>query len=266
MKTLRIGAFQFKSGSDIAENRAAILRAISEAAKQGVRLLAFHECAACGYPPVETPVIEDIDHIALESLSETVARLAIEHDMYISLGTIIYEGVKRYNTLRLFSPDGKENLRYDKRALWGWDLDNFTRGENPGITEIDGIKIGFRICFEIRFPEYFRELFDNGVELCIVSLSDTADEPSSERYNIIKSHLITRAIENVMTVLSVNSASRNQTAPTAVFSAGGRVLAETMPGTEQLLLYDYETREPSFGQRGIIENIRNAKIVGGKQP
>lgn len=46
---------------------------------------------------------------------------------------------------------------YDKRALWGWDKDNFTPGEGGGIIEYGDIKIGIRICFEVRFPEYFRE-------------------------------------------------------------------------------------------------------------
>ena len=258
MKTLRIGAFQFKSGSEIAENSAAILRAINSAAEECVRLLVFHECASCGYPPVETPDINAIDIKALEELHSAVAALATRHNLYVALGTIRVEGSSRYNTIRLFSPDGK-TLDYDKRALWGWDTDSFTRGKSLGITELDGIKIGFRICFEVRFPEYFRELSEHGTELCIISFSDTADSPSPERYGIIKSHLITRAVENVMTVVSVNSASRFQTAPTAVFGNDGHVLIEALPNNEQLLVYDYESKEPSFGQTGIIENIHIAK-------
>ena len=262
VRSLRTGAFQFKSSADIAENRGAILRAVTLAAEKSIRLLVFHECAACGYPPVETPDVNAIDFTALRDLQELVESLVEQHDMYIALGTIRRENKRRYNTIRLFSPDGTVSLDYDKRALWGWDTDNFTRGENLGITEIDGVKIGFRICFEVRFPEYFRELFEHEVELCFVSLSDTADAPSPERYGIIKSHLLTRAVENVMTVVSVNSASRSQTAPTAVFSVNGSIPAEAPIGEEFLLIYDYEPREPGFGQRGIIENIRIAKNDG----
>ena len=259
MKTLRIGAFQFKSGSEIAENSAAILRAIDRAAKERVRLLVFHECAACGYPPVETPDINAINYMALGDLHATVAKLAAAHKMYIALGSIRTKNHRRFNSILLFSPKGGVEFYYDKRALWGWDSDNFTRGEKLGIIELDGVKVGFRICFEVRFPEYFRELFDHGTELCFVSFSDTAETPSPERYGIIKSHLITRAVENVMTVVSVNSTSRFQTAPTAVFGNDGRVLTEALPNNEQLLVYDYESKEPSFGQTGIIENIRTAK-------
>ena len=38
-----------------------------------------------------------------------------------------------------------------------------------------------------------------------------------ERYNLLKGHLQTRAVENVMTVIAVNSISQYQTAPTAFF-------------------------------------------------
>ncbi|WP_160317140.1 hypothetical protein [Oxobacter pfennigii] len=49
-----------------------------------------------------------------------------------------------------------------------------------------------------------------------MSFCDVSNEDSMERYDMIKAHLITRAVENVMTVISVNSTSHYQTAPAAV--------------------------------------------------
>lgn len=247
-----IGVFQFPGSHSISDNHKAIKRAINSAAQKGVRLLVFQECAACGYPPVETPDVEKIDCELLDLYLQEVKGLAKEHDMYIALGTIRKESSKYYNSIQLIDPMEEITGNYDKRALWGWDLDNFTQGEVPGIYQIDGIQVGFRICFEVRFPEYFRELFKANVQLCFVSFCDVWDSDYLERYNIIKSHLVTRAVENVMTVVSVNSISKYQTAPTAVIDINGSILCEAPRNQEHLIVYDYNPPTMEFGQKGRL--------------
>ena len=251
---MKIAVFQFASSADIGENEKKICGAIAHAAEEKVRLLVFHECAACGYPPIETPDIDKIDYAALDALLTKICILAKKHDMFIALGIIRKENSTRYNSMRLISPKGTSVGDYDKRALWGWDLNHFDKGSSLGIFDIDGIKVGFRICFEVRFPEYFRELFTKKVRLCFVSFSDVAEKPSPLRYDIIKAHLLTRAVENVMTVVSVNSISDYQTAPTAVFDINGKTVSEAPLNKEHLLIYDYEPPTLGYGARGRIEN------------
>jgi omega-amidase len=251
---MRIGVFQFSGSASIHDNHEAIIRAINSAAQNKVRLLAFQECAACGYPPVEAPSPEKIDFEILSSYYQEIKELAKKHEMYIALGMIRREGAKYYNSLQLIGSDGEIIGNYDKRALWGWDLDTFTKGNASGIYEIDGVKVGFRICFEVRFPEYFRELFKSGVQLCFVSFCDVSEQDSMERYNIIKSHLVTRAVENVMTVVSVNSISKYQTAPTAVIDPNGHIVSEAPRNQEHLLVYDYTPPIIDFGAKGRIQN------------
>ena len=251
---MRIAVFQFASGENIIENSERIQKAIKQAAEHKVRLLVFHECASCGYPPIETPDVNKIDFDLLNQCTLEVQRQAKQNDMYISLGTIrIVDGLK-YNSSLLINPQGEIMGSYDKRARWGWDLDNFAKGNSIGIYDIDGVKIGFRICFEIRFPEYFRELYKSKVELCFVSFSDVSEQDLPERYNIIRSHLITRAVENVMTIVSVNSSSKFQTCPTAVFNISGGVVKEAPKNQEHLLIYDYVAPEIGFGTNGIMQN------------
>lgn len=251
---MRVAVFQFSTNRDIYENHRKIIEAIKKAETNQARLLVFHECAACGYPPIETPSVTDIDFQVLETQLREIKELARYYNMYIALGTIRKDNLEYYNCIQMITPTDEEFEAYDKRALWGWDLDNFTRGNKLGIYDIDGIKVGFRICFEVRFPEYFRELFQANVNLCFVSFCDVSRQASAQRYNIIKSHLVTRAVENVMTIISVNSISNYQTAPTAVFNQNGIVIDEAPLNKEYLLAYDYEIPEIGFGERGRIEN------------
>ena len=250
---MRIAIFQFNSSGDILANFSAIKRAVLQAAESNARLLVLHECVLCGYPPVEVE-IDTIDFNALNIYTQEIKHLAKEHNIYIALGTIREHDRKRYNSMLLIDPNGETVGSYDKRALWGWDVDHFAKGDSLGIFEIDGVKIGLRICFEVRFPEYFRALFGAGVELCFVSFYDVSETDSIGRYDRIKAHLITRAVENVMTVISVNSSSKYQTAPTAVFDINGVVVEEAPKNEEHLLIYDYCKPEPDFGARGRIEN------------
>ncbi|HBV66827.1 MAG TPA: carbon-nitrogen hydrolase family protein [Clostridiales bacterium] len=251
---MRVGVFQFPGSSNITENYKYIIRAIEEAAENKVRILVFQECAACGYPPVETPEIENIDFELLNSVIIKVRLLAKENDMYIALGTIRKESSKYYNSLLLINSDGDVIGNYDKRILWGWDLDNFTKGNTQGIYEIDNIKVGFRICYEVKFPESFRELFKSNVELCFVSFCDVLENDSTERYNIIKSALVTRALENTMNVISVNSISKYQTAPTVVINFNGNIVDEAPRNQEYMIVYDYKSPVINFKTKGQIQN------------
>lgn len=258
---MKVGVFQFHGSDSISDNHEAIIRAIINASQSKVRLLVFQECATCGYPPVETPTIEKINFEILNSYFQEIKQLAKNHDMYIVLGTVRKQISKYYNSLQLIDPNGEIIGNYDKRALWGYDLNNFTKGEALGIYQIDDVKIGFRICFEIRFPEYFRELFKSNVQLCFVSFCDVSEQDSIERYNIIKSHLVTRAVENVMTIISVNSISNFQTAPTAVIDSNGQVVNEAPRNQEYLIVYDYNNPTISYGAEGRIQN--SLQLLGG---
>lgn len=251
---MKIAVFQFEAQCQIDINHTKIIEAIKLAARKQVRLLVFQECAACGYPPIEVRDIKQIDFNRLSKQMDEIKHLAKEYNMYIALGTIEKDRDAYFNIIYIIDSSGETLGKYAKRALWGWDIENFNKGNELGIYEIDGVKVGFRICFEIRFPEYFRELFESEVELCFVSFCDVSKEKVEGRYDIIKAHLITRAVENVMTVVSVNSISNYQTAPTAVFNPDGKMIMQAPLDKEYLMVYDYQKVPINFSQEGRIQN------------
>jgi len=81
-------------------------------------------------------------------------------------------------------------------------------------------------------------------------------EPNPARYELIKSHLITRAVENAMYVLSVNSISGYQTAPTCLINPDGEVLEIAPPQEEYLLTFEYERSGSNFGRDGRIQHSK----------
>jgi predicted amidohydrolase len=247
---VRIGAYQFPVTGGIEENLRVMRKAAALAKAEGVRLLAFCECALTGYPPEKTESARAVDGAALERALCELQRLAASSGMYLLAGSVTRREGRHYNSALLFTPDGGAPLLYDKRALWGWDLDNFAPGAGGGIWGIDGYRFGVRICYEVRFPEYFRELYQGKVDFAVVLFSDISETDDLDRYELIKAHLRTRASELACPVLSVNDISLFQTAPTGVYDGDGTPVRELVKGREGLLVYDFERREPSFSGRG----------------
>lgn len=248
---MKIAGFQFKISQDVYSNYEKIKSAAIEASSKDTRLLVTQECALTGYPPIEIESINDIDFEVVSDCTKKLERLSKKLNLYIALGTIRTVGDNYLNSMILISPNNDLKF-YDKRALWGYDQKNFIspQSKNTGIWNIDGIKVGIRICFEVRFPEYFRELYKENVDIIILSFCDISDSDNPGRMNIIKSHLVTRAIENCTTLFSVNGITKYQTAPTYVINPDGYVLKEAPINKEFLMIYDFKNSESNFGRDG----------------
>ena len=248
---MKIGAYQFAVTGDAKRNFEDIKKAVLQASDEKVKLLVFPECALTGYPPHNIERPSDVDFGEVAVMCEQLQHMAAEHDMCIVVGSVTKGDSRYYNSAVIFSPD-KEQQFYHKRALWGWDC-NFSPGNQSGVFELEGFKIGIRICFEVRFPEYFRELYTQHTDLNIILFYDAADYDDVERYNLIKSHIRTRAVENVCYTLSVNTIKPYQTAPTVLFDKSGGILRELTRNEESLLVYDLVNTQDSFGEQGRRE-------------
>lgn len=255
---MKIGAYQFSVTGDIDENMKIIKKAIVLAFNKGIRLLIFPECSLTGYPPLSIESCKSINFDHVEQSFYELQKLSINYNMFIIIGSITIDCEKYYNSAIVFSPDDSKVMPYNKRALWGWDKENFKEGNNNGIFNIDDFKIGIRICFEVRFPEYFRELYKENTDFNVVIFYDVANNDDIDRYELIKAHLKIRAVENISIIVSVNNIKPYQTAPTAVFDTSGKVVIELERNIENLLVYDFEHKKLNFGEEGrkiISDNL-----------
>lgn len=276
---MKIAAYQFPVTGSIPDNLSVIRAAVKQAIEhpeldfppgesvemmlaeigftevERIRLLVFPECALTGYTPRDISSSSDVDFSAVDDALDEIQRLADEYDIYMIVGSITKENGLIYNSAVIFSP-GLPRRAYHKRALWGYDRNNFTQPndtDDNGVFEIDNLRVGVRICYEVRFPEYFRELYMERTDLNVVLFYDLSHAPSRSRYEAIRAHLVTRAAENACYTLSVNSCADYQTAPTVALDRSGVTITELEPGREGMLISHAYRTDPDFGVLGRLE-------------
>ena len=249
---MRIGAYQFAVTGNIESNYHGIQNGLQQAVQNNVEFLIFPECALTGYPPHDIEKASSVDFHRLDSIYEDLQSIADKHALYIIVGSIENIDGLCYNSALLFAPCCQRQV-YHKRALWGWDRDNFCKGQKQGVFDVNGWQIGIRICFEVRFPEFFRELYQEDTDLNVILFYDVSAQNSLDRYDLIKAHVRTRAVENVTYTLTVNACSPYQTAPTMLCDRSGYTLKELIRNKEGLLIFDLSKEEMNFGEQGRKE-------------
>ncbi|MCX6198403.1 MAG: amidohydrolase [Bacteroidetes bacterium] len=127
-------------------------------------------------------------------------KLALEKDCVVCGSLMIQEDRKFYNRLVWMPPDG-EFQTYDKRHLFCLSDEPkfFTASNERLIVELNGWKICPLICYDLRFPVWARNTFENGYDVLLY----VANWP--ERRNVAwKTLLLARAIENQAYVIGAN--------------------------------------------------------------
>ena len=100
-------------------------------------------------------------------------RIAKKYSVNIIGGSIIEKGVngKLYNTCPVINRNGELVCTYEKNHLfsyYGSDEGKYiTLGNNPVMVELEGVKIGLSICYDIRFPELYRAYRKVGADILV---------------------------------------------------------------------------------------------------
>jgi omega-amidase len=220
----------------VAHNLETLQDAISAAAEGRASLLVVPECALCGYLPPA-----DLDFGALcEAESELAARSA-DAGLWLALGTARREGCVLFNTARLYSPEGRLALQYDKTHLMPEEEGVFARGSELPVARAGEWTVALQICFDMRFPENWRILRRKGTEL-VVHLAN-ASRSAAWKVPVLAGAVRSRAAENGMYVVAANDARRPQMMMSAVYDPDGVALAEASENVPAMLFAELDRAE-----------------------
>ncbi|WP_076608435.1 carbon-nitrogen family hydrolase [Natronorubrum thiooxidans] len=210
--TLRVALAQIHvEATEIEANVERALEAVSHAASRGADLVALPELFNVGYF-----AFDSYERHAEPFEGETFTRLreaAADHEIAVLAGSIVEdlaatatvetpadEGLA--NTTALFDATGDRQLVYRKHHLFGYqsaESELLVPGERIETATIGGVTVGATTCYDLRFPELYRQLIDAGAELVLVP--SAWPYPRVEHWQTLSR---ARAIENQAFVATIN--------------------------------------------------------------
>jgi predicted amidohydrolase len=170
MTTLRVAACQIdpKIG-EVEANLERIGRAVVDAAAAGASIVVLPEAAVTGYAFSSLDEALPVARRASVIAEDRLASLAETHRVTIVCGTLEASGDEVYNVALVELPDGRR-YRYRKIHLPFLGIDRFaTPGPDaPPVVEVDGLRFGVLICYDLRFPEAARICALEGADLIVL--------------------------------------------------------------------------------------------------
>ncbi|MFJ6835319.1 carbon-nitrogen hydrolase family protein [Streptomyces sp. NPDC091209] len=194
----------------IVENLKVLDEAAGRAAAAGAGLIVTPEMFLTGYA-----IGDDIARLAEPAdgdSADAVAEIATRHGVAVAYGYPEREaghgegspadgGANVFNSVQLISADGTRLANYRKTHLFGcFERDHFTPGEQTVVqAELNGLRVGLMICYDVEFPENVRAHALAGTDLLLV--------PTAQMHPfqfVAESVVPVRAFENQMYVAYVN--------------------------------------------------------------
>lgn len=233
VKKLKVAIIQMASNTNKQKNIAQALKLCRQALVNKAKFIILPETFNyCG---------EDVLVQAENLFGSTLAPfqwLAARYRVWILAGSI-YEKIpgkkKVYNTSCLIADDGKVKTVYRKIHLFS--LDSAKRiineaefclaGNKLAIGLLNGVKIGLSICYDLRFPELYRNYAKSGVKIICVPSAFTQFTGKAHWQVLLRA----RAIENQCFVLAANQAGINAGVKTyghsMIVDPWGNILGQT---------------------------------------
>lgn len=183
---------------------------ISKGAQNYSDLIVFPEMFMVYAPSTDVKhlksVAESIDDGSFVSEMRNYAKKYNINVMFGMYETKENEDEKAYNTVVTINREGEIINRYRKTHLYDAFLhkesDRIVPGtDSYGIVEIEDVKIGLMICYELRFPEIARELTLSGADVILLPTAWIKGDMKDEHWSTL---LKARAIENTIYVFGVN--------------------------------------------------------------
>ncbi len=252
------------SRADVVDRLGALLRA---AHADGAQLVAFPELALTtffprwwyddGDPALDEWYEREMPGPDTKPLFDEAARLGVGFVLgYAELA----DGGRRFNTAVLVGPDGTEVGRYRKIHLPGHDEHEpwrrfqhlekryFEVGDR-GFPTFDafGGTVGMLICNDRRWPEAYRVLGLQGVELVCIGYNTPVHNPPApehDEHGDFHNHLVMQAgaYQNGTFVVGVAKAGEEEGVPmiggTCIIHPSGRILAEVAGLGDELAVAD----------------------------
>ena len=218
MKTIKITQIQFEAKSTPFKNAELLKKYFEKTKKFKSNLICTPECSNI--------ITNDLNYLRKNTTFENdcpiinMAKLhAKENNVNINIGSLLLKvknKKKLVNRSYFINTKGKIVKKYDKIHMFDVNInkkethresDTFQAGSNIVLLNIDKIKIGFTICYDLRFPNLFRKIAKKGAQIILMPAAFTVPSGKAHWEVMLRS----RAIENSLFIIATNMCGTHHT-------------------------------------------------------
>ncbi len=232
---MKIACIQLSSGENYQNNFKDIIKYVNQAIKNKSDLIITPETSSLMSSSRET-LFKYSFEMNKDPILMKIREVSKKYKKWILLGSIC---VKVKNKLRnrsiLVGPNGKIVKYYDKINMFDVKIPNkeqhkesktFKAGNKLVTANLPWGKIGFTICFDLRFPELYRNLSKKNLSFIAVPSAFTKFTGQKHWLTLLRA----RAIENFCYIFAPaqtgrNTPKRETFGHTAIISPDGKILA-----------------------------------------
>lgn len=194
---MKIGLVQYSPEWESKEKNIHKIEKLIDNHSEDVEVLVFPEMTLTGFTMNSKIHAEEIDGLGMQYFMKKAAELK----KHIFAGIIEKDENKIYNTLFHFDTFGIITARYRKIHPFSYadEQDYYDSGKEILITKIDEYNLGLSICYDLRFPELYRQYGKAKVD-AIINIANWPDKRIAHWLALLKA----RAIENQCFMIGVN--------------------------------------------------------------
>jgi len=262
---LKIATCQFAISGSIERNAKRICEFLRGAKKKNADIVHFPKCALSGYAGRDFESFKNYDWGSLKGQTRRIMQLAGDLRLWVVVGSShrLTGPNKPYNCLYLINPEGKITGRYDKRFCMPAELEHYTPGNRFVFFNINGVKCSLLICYDVRFPEIYRELKKAGVSCIFQSFYNARQKGRTVHTDIMRQTVQARAASNYFWISMTNSSAYYSAYPSCFIQPDGNITGQLrfhragmMVNTIDLKKQFYDASGPyrKLAMNGILTN------------
>lgn len=215
---VKVAAVQMISTPNVNENLAKAEELIESAVLEGAQLIVLPEDFACMGNSDDTKLAL-AEKPGAGKLQQFLAKLAKLHHIWLVGGTIpirVSTGDKVRSACIVYDEEGMQQACYNKIHLFDVYVDDqkgqysesqhIVKGEQPVVINTPFGKLGLAICYDLRFPELFRQLVSDGMEILAIPAAFTHITGQAHWEILLRA----RAIENLCFVIAAAQGGKHE--------------------------------------------------------
>jgi nitrilase len=240
---MRVAAIQMNSRAIVESNLQLADRLLGDCVADGCSLAVLPENFAL-MPEKSRDKASYAEEPGAGPIQDFLAAAAQRHGLWIVAGSVPLkspEPERVYGACPVYDPEGIQKALYRKIHLFDVKLPDSEEsyqeswsmypGEDPVTVATPAGKIGLTICYDLRFPELFRRLIDDGATLFTVPAAFTQVTGDAHWRVLLRA----RAIENLAYVIAPgqygeHADNRTTYGHSVIIDPWGRILAEQAEG------------------------------------